>query len=387
MNLNFRKNNQQQIKLQLPNINSRVIISGGGTGGHIFPALAIAHALRLLEPSIELLFVGAEGKMEMEKVPSAGYTIVGLPIAGIRRELSLANLRFPLLLMKSMAKARSVIKNFNPDVAVGVGGYASGPLLFMASMQGVPALIQEQNSYPGITNKLLAKKAKKICVAYEGLEKYFPAEKIIFTGNPVREDLQEVTSKRGEAALFFGLDPEKLTLLVTGGSQGARSINRAILEGLSKFKEAKIQLLWQTGKNFSDEAKQRVATFNNSSIKVHEFISRMDLAYAICDCVVGRAGASTVSELCIVKKPAILVPLPTAAEDHQTKNCEALVNRNAGLLVTDQQAQSLLVNEAIALLKDATRRSELAKNIAPLARPHAAHEIAQHVLSLIKKKG
>lgn len=382
-NLNFRKTQKNQ-NLQSPETNRpvRVIISGGGTGGHIFPALSIAHAIKQLEPAAELLFVGAEGKMEMEKVPAAGYKIVGLPIAGIRREITLANLKFPFLLAKSLARARSVIKEFRPDVAVGVGGYASGPLLLMASLQGIPYLIQEQNSYPGITNKVLSKKAQKICVAYENLDRYFPAEKIFFTGNPVREDVKHTGGKKADAANFFELDPNKPVLLVTGGSQGARSINRAVLSGLNELRANGIQLIWQTGKFFYEEAKSAVDALKDPSIKVFEFLSRMDLAYAICDVVIGRAGASTVSELCIVRKPAILVPLPTAAEDHQTKNCEALVQRNAGVLVKDNDAATQLITQAIQLLKDPERCKLLANNIAPLARPDAAKEIAQHVLSL-----
>jgi UDP-N-acetylglucosamine--N-acetylmuramyl-(pentapeptide) pyrophosphoryl-undecaprenol N-acetylglucosamine transferase len=365
---------------------ARIIISGGGTGGHIFPALSIAHAIRKIQPDAEILFVGAEGKMEMEKVPAAGYKIVGLPIAGIRRELSLANLKFPLLLLRSLSRAREVIRDFKPDVAVGVGGYASGPLLLMASMQGIPYLIQEQNSFPGITNKFLAKKAKKICVAYENLDRFFPADKILFTGNPVREDLKEVKSKKAEAETFFGLDSSRPVLLVTGGSQGARSINKAVLAGLNDLRANGIQLIWQTGKFFAAEAQSAVAALNDPSIKAYEFLSRMDLAYAICNVVVGRAGASTVSELCIVQKPSILVPLPTAAEDHQTKNCEALVQRNAGLLVKDADAAQQLIKEAISLIKDTDRCDQLAHNIAPLGRPNAAAEIAQQVLSLIPAK-
>lgn len=360
----------------------RVIISGGGTGGHIFPAISIANAVKKIVPDAEILFVGAEGKMEMEKVPAAGYKIVGLPIAGIKRELSLSNLKFPLLLMKSLNKAGEVIREFRPDVAVGVGGYASGPLLFMASRKGVPFLIQEQNSYPGITNKILSKKAKKICVAYEQLDKFFPSDKIIFTGNPIREDVKHTEGKKAEAAIFFGLEVSKPVLLVTGGSQGARSINRAVLNGLDVLRKNGIQLIWQCGRLFYNEAHEAVEKLNDPTIRVYEFLSRMDLAYALCDVVIGRAGASTVSELCIVKKPSILVPLPTAAEDHQTKNCEALVKRNAGILVKDGDAAATLINTAVELLNDKERCRQLAENIAPLARPNAAEEIAQHVISL-----
>ncbi len=364
--------------------NIRVIISGGGTGGHIFPAIAIANALKAIDPNIELLFVGAEGKMEMEKVPAAGFKIEGLPIAGIKRELSLDNLSFPMKLMRSLNKAKSIIKQFKPDVAVGVGGYASGPLLFMASRQGIPALIQEQNSFPGITNKILSRKAKRICVAYENMERFFPKEKIIFTGNPVRNDLQQTEGRKGEAALFFGLSADKPTILVVGGSQGARSINRAVLAGLDKLADAGVQLVWQTGKLFYPEAKKALDDLNNPSIKAFDFITKMDLAYAIADIVLARSGASTVSELCIVRKPAILVPLPTAAEDHQTKNSKALVDRKAALLVADADANSKLINEALNLINNPSLRNELAANIAPFARPLAAQDIAKEVLSIIR---
>ncbi len=372
-------------KLQSQDKHTRVIISGGGTGGHIFPAIAIANALKAIDPAIQLLFVGAEGKMEMEKVPAAGYTIKGLPIAGIKRELSFDNFTFPVKLMRSLNKAKSILKEFKPDVAVGVGGYASGPLLFMASREGVPTLIQEQNSFPGITNKLLSRKAASICVAYDGMEQFFPKHKIVFTGNPVREDIKQIAGKREEAAAFFGMDPAKNTLLVVGGSQGARSINRAVRDGLQKLAEQGMQVLWQTGKLFHAEALKAVEEINAPGIRAFDFITRMDLGYAMADVVVARAGASTVSELCIAGKPSILVPLPTAAEDHQTKNCMSLVNKKAALLVTDIAAGEKLVNEAIALLNDLPHRQKLTENILPLARPEAAAEIAQEVLKLIRK--
>ncbi|MBL7924464.1 MAG: undecaprenyldiphospho-muramoylpentapeptide beta-N-acetylglucosaminyltransferase [Bacteroidia bacterium] len=363
----------------------RVIISGGGTGGHIFPAIAIANALKALDSSTDILFVGAEGKMEMEKVPAAGYTIQGLPIAGIKRELSLDNLSFPFKLIRSLRKAAAIIREFKPDVAVGVGGYASGPLLYMASRQGIPALIQEQNSYPGITNKLLARRAAKICVAYEQMDRFFPAAKIVFTGNPVREDIRQIEGKRGEAAAFFGLSPDVPTLLVVGGSQGARSINRAIRDGLKELDNAGIQVLWQTGKLFGPEAQAAVAQLHSKRIKAMDFISRMDLAYALSDAVVTRAGASTVSELCIVRKPSIMVPLPTAAEDHQTKNCLALVERQAALLVPDAETAQRLVNEALKLIQDKELCRTLAENMSVLARPLAAQDIAREVIQLVKK--
>lgn len=365
--------------------NIKIIISGGGTGGHIFPAIAIANALKDIDPSIEILFVGAEGKMEMEKVPAAGFTIEGLPIAGIKREFSIANLSFPIKLFKSLKKAGSIMKKFNADVAVGVGGYASGPMLFTASQKGIPTLIQEQNSYPGITNKILAKRASKVCVAYENMNKYFESEKIVFTGNPVREDIKHIEGKKEEACKFFNLNPNKPILLIVGGSQGARSINRAIKSGLKQIQEAEIQLIWQTGKLFFSEAKEAIESLNVTSLHAFDFISKMDLAYAAADAVVSRAGASTVSELCIVKKPAILVPLPTAAEDHQTKNCIALVERKAALLVNDKEVATSLVKEALQLVANTELRKSLSENIAVMARPDAAQQIAKEVLCLVKK--
>lgn len=370
----------------LPHKPLRIIISGGGTGGHIFPAIAIANALKAADGRTEILFVGAEGKMEMEKVPAAGYTIKGLPITGIKRELSLDNLSFPLKLVRSLSKAGTILREFKPDAAIGVGGYASGPLLYMASRQGIPAVIQEQNSFPGITNKILSKRVKSICVAYEGMDRFFPSEKIIFTGNPVREDIRHTEGKRSEAAAFFGLDASLKTILVTGGSQGARSINRAVLAGLQRIADSGYQLLWQTGKGFFTEAAEAVKQLNHPGIKAFEFITRMDLAYALSDIVVGRAGASTVSELCIVRKPSILVPLPTAAEDHQTKNCEALVKREAGLLVKDTDAADKLVSEALTLIADEKRCRKLADNIAPLARPFAAEEIAREIFKIVQQQ-
>lgn len=376
------------------NKNIRVIISGGGTGGHIFPAIAIANAVKKELPDTEFLFVGAEGKMEMEKVPAAGFTIKGLPIVGIKRELTIANLSFPLKLITSLTRATKIVKQFKPDVAVGVGGYASGPLLFVAANKRIPALIQEQNSFPGITNKLLAKRVQKICVAYDNMERFFPSEKIIKTGNPVREDILQVEGKKSEAAKYFGLDENKITLLVIGGSQGARSINMSLLAGLKQLSESGIQIIWQTGKPLFDKVKEEVANLpllgrgieGEAQIKVYDFISRMDLAYAICDLVVTRAGASTVSELCIVAKPAIMVPLPTAAEDHQTKNCLALMEKNAAILVRDVDAMQQLVSTALQLANDSDKREQLIKNIKPLALPGSAKIIAEHVIALARNK-
>ncbi|MFI5220534.1 MAG: undecaprenyldiphospho-muramoylpentapeptide beta-N-acetylglucosaminyltransferase, partial [Bacteroidia bacterium] len=308
----------------------KIIISGGGTGGHIFPAIAIANALKKMNNGIEILFVGAKGKMEMEKVPAAGYKIEGLWISGLQRNSFFTNLSFPFKVISSLQGAAKIISRFNPDVAVGVGGYASGPLLFMATRKNIPALIQEQNSYAGITNKLLAGRVNKICVAYDGMEKFFPEQKIVKTGNPVREDTVNIEGKKYEAINYFGLEDNAKTILVVGGSQGARSINNSIKTGLQKIKNSNHQLIWQTGKHFYQEAKEITESPGSNQIKVYDFISRMDLAYALADLVISRAGASTVSELCIVAKPCILVPLPTAAEDHQTQNCRELVKRNAG---------------------------------------------------------
>jgi len=362
----------------------RIIISGGGTGGHIFPAIAIANALKQIEPSVSILFVGAEGKMEMEKVPAAGYKIEGLNITGLQRSLKMSNLMFPFRLLSSLAKAGKIISRFKPQVAVGVGGYASGPLLYMASSRNVPGLIQEQNSYPGITNKLLAGKVQKICVAYEKMERFFPASKIILTGNPVREDMVKTEGKKDEAASFFKLDPSKPTILVVGGSQGARSINIAIKNSLHQIAESNVQLIWQCGPLFFEEAKQALANLDNENLRVFHFITKMDFAYAMADVIVSRAGASTVSELCIIGKPAILVPLPTAAEDHQTHNCKALVEKNAAILVKDPDANATLVKTALELIKDTDRSEVLSKNIKSLAINDAATTIAKEVLSLIK---
>ena len=363
----------------------RVIISGGGTGGHIFPAIAIAKALQKMEPGIELLFVGALGKMEMEKVPAAGFKIEGLNITGIKREFSFQNFKWPFKLMHSLVNAGAIINRFKPQAAVGVGGYASGPLLYMATRKKIPSLIQEQNSYPGITNKLLAKRVQRICVAYDEMERFFPADKIIKTGNPVRADILEINGKKSEAAKFFNLDENKTTLLIVGGSQGARSINQSVLKGLSKLSEAGIQLIWQTGKLFFLQANEAIEKLNNPGIRAFDFISRMDLAYAMSNVVLARGGASTVSELCLVGKPVILVPLPTAAEDHQTKNCMALVERDAAILVKDADAANNLIDEALKLVADQPLQHKMINNIRSLAIVNSAEKIAGEVLSLIKR--
>lgn len=359
----------------------RVIISGGGTGGHIFPALAIANAIKEIQPTTEILFVGAEGKMEMEKVPAAGYSIIGLPIAGIQRSLTLKNLSFPFKLLRSFQKATQIIKEFKPDLAIGVGGYASGPTLMVAGLKKIPYFIQEQNSYPGITNKWLARKASKIFVAYDGMEKYFPAGKIIKTGNPVRKDITQLDSKRNEAFQYFNLDESKPVLLVVGGSQGALSINKSICAGLRKLYDQEIQLIWQTGKYFHQKALDALSEQHSKQLIAYEFIHRMDLAYSIADLVISRAGASTVSELSIAGKASIMVPLPTAAEDHQTKNIESLVHQNASIMVHDKNAFSELVDTALQLLSNKEKLDSIAANIKALALPGSAESIAKFIVN------
>lgn len=362
----------------------KVIISGGGTGGHVFPAIAIANAINEKYPNTKILFVGAEGKMEMEKVPAAGYEIIGLPIMGLQRSLTLQNLKFPFKLIASMLKAKKIIKDFKPNVVVGVGGYASGPLLKAATNAGVPALVQEQNSYPGITNKILSSKVQKICVAYEGLERFFPKEKILITGNPVRQDIKNLTAKRDRGLEHFGLKGDKKIVLVIGGSLGARTINESIEASLSQFKENNIQLIWQTGKWYADKAKNAVVDYSDSGIITIPFITKMDYAYAVADVVISRAGASSISELCLAEKASIFVPSPNVSEDHQTKNAMALVNSNAALLVKDEESNEKLIPELLALLKDENKIESLKKNIAKIAYNDSANIIADEVMKLIK---
>jgi UDP-N-acetylglucosamine--N-acetylmuramyl-(pentapeptide) pyrophosphoryl-undecaprenol N-acetylglucosamine transferase len=365
--------------------NPKVIISGGGTGGHVFPAIAIANALKQINPSVEILFVGAEGKMEMEKVPQAGFTIIGLPIMGLHRRLTAQNLKFPFKLLASMLKARKIVKDFAPDVAVGVGGYASGPTLKAAMNKKVPCLIQEQNSFAGVTNKILGQKAKTICVAYDGMSAFFPKERIILTGNPVRQEVVKLEGKRERAIEFFGLDPKKKTVLVVGGSLGARSINHGIEKMIDRFEKEGVQLIWQTGKLFSERAAKAVAGKEHLGIKTMEFITKMDLGYAAADLVISRAGAIAVSELCLVKKPAILVPLPSAAEDHQTKNAMALVNHKAAELVTDIDIDNQLESTVFRLISNEEELGRLSFNIAKLGMNNSAEIIANEVLKLVKK--
>ncbi|MBL4593559.1 MAG: undecaprenyldiphospho-muramoylpentapeptide beta-N-acetylglucosaminyltransferase [Flavobacteriales bacterium] len=363
----------------------KVIVSGGGTGGHIFPAIAIANAIKEKYPDTKILFVGALGRMEMEKVPAAGYEIIGLPIMGLQRRLTLQNLKFPFKLLASMRKAKKIVEDFKPDVVVGVGGYASGPLLKAATKLGVPALVQEQNSYPGITNKLLASKVQKICVAYDNMDRFFPKEKLMLTGNPVRQDIKNLAAKRVRGIEHFGLDSSKKIVLVVGGSLGARTINHAIDAGVKELAKNDIQLVWQTGKLYVDEAAKTVAKYEGKGMITMPFISKMDYAYAIADVVVSRAGAMSVSELSIAAKPTIFIPLPSAAEDHQTKNAMALVNHNAALLVKDADAKEKLIPTLIELINNEQEQQKIANNVAKMAFKDSANIIANEVIKLIKR--
>lgn len=361
----------------------RIIISGGGTGGHIFPAVSIANALKAKRPDAHILFVGALGRMEMQRVPAAGYDIVGLPVCGFDRKHLWRNIAVLWKLAKSQLKARRIIKEFRPQVAVGVGGYASGPTLKVAGMMGIPTLIQEQNSYAGVTNKLLAQKAEKICVAYEGMERFFPAGKIIMTGNPVRQDLLDRQTDRSEAVRSFGLDPEKKTILIIGGSLGARTINQCVLSHLDLIRSSGVQFIWQTGKIYIDDARRRVAEAGElPMLHVTDFINRMDLAYSAADLVISRAGAGSISEFCLLRKPVVLVPSPNVAEDHQTKNALALVDKGAALYVKDSEAQEKMLATAIDAVNDAPRLRTLSENIAKLAFYNSADRIADEVLAL-----
>ena len=366
--------------------NIRIIISGGGTGGHIFPAVSIANAIKELHPEAEILFVGAEGRMEMHRVPAAGYPIKGLPVAGFDRKNLLKNIPVLIKLFKSQRMARKIVKDFRPHAAVGVGGYASGPTLKVAGSMGIPTLLQEQNSYAGVTNKLLAKQAKKICVAYEGMERFFDKDKIILTGNPVRQGLLNPTTTREEAIASFGLNPDKRTVLILGGSLGARTINQCIMNNLDKVKNSDIQFIWQTGKIYIEEARAAVAQAGElPMLHVTDFISDMAIAYSAADLVISRAGAGSISEFCLLQKPVILVPSPNVAEDHQTKNALALVNKNAALYVKDADAQNLLLDKAIEAVNQPGLLKNLSKNIAELAFTDSANVIAKEVLKLAEK--
>ncbi|MBO5721139.1 MAG: undecaprenyldiphospho-muramoylpentapeptide beta-N-acetylglucosaminyltransferase [Bacteroidales bacterium] len=365
--------------------NIKVIISGGGTGGHIFPAISIADAVKEKMPDAEILFVGAEGRMEMEKVPAAGYKIIGIPISGLSRTNIFKNFKVIAQLFKSLKLARKIIKEFKPDVAVGVGGYASGPTLWSASGKNIPIVIQEQNSYAGVTNKLLSKKADAICVAYEGMERFFPAENIILTGNPVRKDLTMSVS-REEAIEYFGLDKNKKTILAIGGSLGARTINESIIDSLKEIPEG-IQIIWQSGKFYDKSASEAITKAGDVAVKQSAFITRMDYAYAAADLVISRAGASSISELCLLGKASILVPSPNVAEDHQTKNAMALSTKDAAILVPDAEANISLMHQAFSIVKDERRVKNLSENIKLLAQKESASRIADIVIEIAKKRG
>lgn len=365
----------------------RVIISGGGTGGHIFPAISIANAIREQLPDAEILFVGAEGRMEMQRVPDAGYRIIGLPVAGFDRKNLMKNFAVLYKLAKSQLKARKIIRDFQPDAAVGVGGYASGPTLKVAASMGIPTLIQEQNSYAGVTNKLLAKNARRICVAYDEMGKFFPAEKIILTGNPVRQDLLRSTVTRSEALKQFNLDPDKKTILILGGSLGALSINQCIMNHLEEIKKSGVQFIWQTGKLYYERALKSVETAGEiPNLHTTDFIKDMASAYKAADLIISRAGAGSISEFCLLGKAVILVPSPNVAEDHQTKNAMALVNKDAAIYVKDAEANEKLISTALETINNEERLQTLSNNISKLALPDSATIIAKEVIKLANKK-
>ena len=360
----------------------RVIISGGGTGGHIFPAVSIANAVKALRPDAKILFVGALGRMEMQRVPAAGYEIIGLPIQGFDRKNLLKNFKVLYKIWKSQRMAKKIIKDFRPQVAVGVGGYASGPTLNMAAAKGIPCLLQEQNSYAGVTNKLLAKKAAKICVAYEGMERFFPAEKIMMTGNPVRQQLLDTTISHEDAVRSFGFAPTKKVVLIVGGSLGARTLNESVLQHLDQIRKSDVQFIWQTGKFYSAEINERLKGQDIPNLTVTDFISDMGVAYKAADLVVSRAGAGSISEFCLLGKPVILIPSPNVAEDHQTKNAMALVNKAAALYVKDAEADKILLPLAIDTAKDDAKLQSLHENILKMALPDSADMIAKEVIKL-----
>ena len=361
-----------------------VLVSGGGTGGHIFPALSIANEIRRRYPDARILFVGAEGRMEMEKVPAAGYNIIGLPVSGFDRKHLLRNVTVLARLFKSMRLARKILKDFKPAIAIGVGGYASGPMLKEAQKQGIPTLLQEQNSYAGVTNKLLATKAESICVAYEGMERFFPKEKIVLTGNPVRRNLLDCGATPEQARQAMGVDPNKQTILIIGGSLGARTINNAIMDGLSKIGETYgVQVIWQTGKIYDQQCREALEASGVKNVVQMPFISNMDMAYRAADLVVSRAGASSISELQLLGKAAILVPSPNVAEDHQTKNAQALVSRNAAIMVADADAASSLVDTMLNTVVDADKLIELGRNVEKMALRDAAEHIVDEVERII----
>jgi len=364
----------------------KVIVSGGGTGGHIFPAVSIANELRERFPEADILFVGALGKMEMERVPAAGYRIVGLPVMGFPRKPSFKMVTFFLKLFQSMRLANKIIADFKPDVAIGVGGFASGPVLKAAVQKGVPAVLQEQNSYAGVTNKLLAAKVNKICVAYPNMERYFPAEKIVLTGNPIRKNLIDAVVSKTEAFEYFKLNAEKPVVLIVGGSLGARTLNESVMANLELIRESEAQIIWQTGSYYYKEMLERLGTDCPQNLQPLEFVSRMDLAYAVADVVISRAGAGTISELCLLGKPSVLVPSPNVAEDHQTKNAMSLVENQAALLIKDADSKEQLLKETYRLLADKQRLISLSENIKKLGRPNAAKDIVDVIIEVVKSK-
>ena len=363
----------------------RIIISGGGTGGHIFPAVSIANAIKAKRPDAKILFVGAKGRMEMQRVPAAGYEIKGLPICGFDRKHLLKNFAVLFRIWKSQRMAKKIIKDFKPMAAVGVGGYASGPTLNVCASKGIPCLIQEQNSYAGVTNKLLAKKAQKICVAYEGMERFFPADKIIMTGNPVRQNVLSATLTKEEARKQFGLDPEMKTILLVGGSLGARTINESVLQNLDIIENSGVQFIWQTGKYYHENIVNQLKGKDLPMLKVTDFISDMGAAYQAADLVISRAGASSISEFCLIGKPVILVPSPNVAEDHQTKNAMALVNKDAAIYVKDADAPTVLIKKAVEIVEDAQKLASMSENIKKLGLKNSADVIADEVIKLATK--
>jgi len=363
----------------------KIIISGGGTGGHIFPAISIAKSLEKKVKDIDLLFVGAKDRMEMQKVPEAGYTIKGLWISGFKRSISRENLLFPFKLISSILKSRSIIRDFNPDLVIGTGGFASGPLIYVASRKGIPSLIQEQNSFPGLTNRLLAGYVDKVCTAYREMESFFPKNKLVFTGNPIRESIINFKDKKEAGKKFFNLYNKNITVLVIGGSLGSKTINESISQNLNLFKKHKLNLIWQTGISFEQESKNYIDEFREDGISSHVFIKEMDLAYAASDIIVSRSGAIAISELCFVGKPIILVPSPNVAEDHQTKNAQSLVNKNSALMVKDVDSKRKLVDELISLSSNKKLMEELSNNIKKLSVTDAAERIADLSLELVEK--
>jgi UDP-N-acetylglucosamine--N-acetylmuramyl-(pentapeptide) pyrophosphoryl-undecaprenol N-acetylglucosamine transferase len=364
----------------------RLIITGGGTGGHIFPALAIANEFKSRHTDAEILFVGAEGRMEMTRVPEAGYKIVGLWISGLQRKLTLSNLMFPFKLISSYFKARSIIKSFKPNVVIGTGGYASGPMLLASTKNNIPSLIQEQNSYAGLTNKQVGDKVQRVCVAYAGMEKFFPKDKVILTGNPVRKDIIDLESKKEKAINHFGFTDKEKTLLILGGSLGARTINESVLEGIDKLIDSQVQVIWQTGKAYYESVKAQVQNKDLRRIRIYDFLKQMDLAYAVSDVVISRAGALAISELCLTKRPCILVPSPNVAEDHQTKNALTLVNAEAARMIKDAESKSKLIDESLKLIYDEQQCETLRQNIGRLGKPKATEEIVNEIEKLIAKE-